>query len=88
MKAVVRKGYVVMHNMRRFVGGEEIPPSLIPIIQENQSWKIEVINNGKQKEESNTNRETKEEGKPKEEETLKDISIDRMMTETKVKKRG
>lgn len=88
MKAVVRKGYIVMHNMRRFVGGEEIPPSLIPIIQANQSWKIEVKEDGKQKEESNTNRENKEEGQPKEEETLKDISIDRMMTETKVKKRG
>lgn len=87
MKAVVKKSYIVMQNGFRFVEGMEIPSNLLPSVLQNQSWKIEVIEDGKkEKENSSSTGATKEETEKEKE--IEDIASNRMMEEKKVRKRG
>jgi hypothetical protein len=87
MKAVVKKSYIVMQNGFRFVEGMEIPSNLLPSVLQNQSWKIEVIEDGKkEKEDSSSTGATKEETEKEKE--IEDITSNRMMEEKKVRKRG
>lgn len=88
MKTVVRKSYVVMHNSMRFTEGMEIPSNLLPIIEKNQSWKIEVVKDAKEKETSSNEGADKKEQEEEKEVNLSDFKKDKMVHEEKVRKRG
>ena len=88
-----------MHNSMRFTEGMEIPSDLLPIVTKNQSWKLEVISDGKEKDKNSSStrigngEESEEQVKGQEEEkeeeiNLSDFKKDKMVHEQKVKKRG
>lgn len=49
-KAIVRKGYIVYFQSKRYSEGMEIPSAILPTVLANQSWKVEVKEDAKSKE--------------------------------------
>lgn len=93
MEAFVKKGYVVFDGAKRYEGGTQLPPSVIPYAMATQSWKIEV-NDGKQerkespKVKEETRKTTSDDRKEREEvEEIVDSTINRMMKYSDTKKR-
>lgn len=82
--ATVRNGYVVFDKISKYEAGMEIPASILKRVLETQSWKVE---NGKQEESKETKETTASSGNGKKEE-IKDITINRMVKSSEVKKKG
>lgn len=82
--ATVRNGYVVFCGINKYEAGEEIPAPFLKKVLETQSWKVE---NGSQKENKETE-ETTEGIDNREKEEIGDITINRMIKSTEVKKKG
>jgi hypothetical protein len=87
----VRKGYVVHYGQKYWWGGETLPPSLENVIMKNQSWKLEVMldgkgaNNGKPKELKEQSKEEKDKQEKERQTTLANIIPNKMMAEAQVK---
>lgn len=79
MTAVVRKGYIVICGGKRYEEGAEVPSSVLKSVLEKQSWKVEVKDGEKEK---------GKEVKGQKEEKLEDVSSNRMVGDSLVKKRG
>ena len=82
--ATVRNGYVVFCGINKYEAGEEIPAPFLEKVLETQSWKVE---NGKQKESKET-KETAASTSNGEKEEIVDITVNRMIKSTEVKKKG
>jgi len=76
----VRKGYVIFCGNLRLREGEIVPEDYRKEVLANQSWKVEVIQNGKEerKEEKETSSAS---GSEKEE--ITDVAVDRMVRHAK-----
>jgi 23S rRNA pseudoU1915 N3-methylase RlmH len=84
-EAIVRKGYVVHWRNEFYREGVIIPPQILKEIENKQSWKLNII---EIKEDSNGKTKENEESKKSEETKIEDISTNRMVEDSLIKKRG
>lgn len=82
--AIVKAGYVVFDGINKYEAGMTIPASILKKVLENQSWK--VIN--EKQEETKENQKTATDFNNGQEKEIEDIINNRMLSSTKIKKKG